>query len=726
VPAVYASGGYFETLGAHALIGRTFSDADDVRGGGADGAVAVISHRLWQRLFGGSNSVLGARVHVEGVPFTIVGVTHREFFGVDVGRTGDLTIPLGTEPLIRGAESRIDDALITRWLRVMLRLKPGQSPGDADATLRTVQPQIRAEAMPTGPLKGGREFLSEPFGVVGAATGASGYRDRYRRLFLIILALVGLVLVVACSNIGNLLLARGAARRHEFAVRLAVGASRWRLARQQLVESLVLAAAGAIAGVFVASWTSRALLAILPQRLELDLATDARVLLFTTAVSFATALLFGTVPAVRAARVAPLDALKGVPHRTGWLFWRRWRTSGASSSSGLILVQVALSLVLVLAAGLLVGTFRRLAAVPTGIEADRVVVLDVGALHASVTPEQRVEFYQRLARSVSDVPGVAHAAASIATPVGNSTFFDVIVNRSDAPAAGDRTAKVNFVTPGWFAAFGVPIRRGRDVRADDTSSAPPVIVVNDAFVRKFFPDRDALGETLNVAAGGGDLPMGAKTIVGIAGDTVAGSLRDGMPPIVYVPVAQWAFPVPMFPRVSLSIRPGAGSPSMLVASATEALKAIDPRLSISGTVVSDQISEAIAQERMVARLSGVLGAIALLLAGLGIYGVTSYAAVRRRNEIGVRIALGSTPGGIIRLMMASSLAVTIAGVIVGLAAAVLVTRYLRGMLFGVTPLDPATFASVTLLFLAIAAIAAFIPALRSTTVDPVAVLRRDA
>jgi predicted permease len=727
VPAVYASGRYFDTLGIHAAIGRTFTDADDVPGGGPDGPVAVISYRLWQRLFDRKDSAVGTAVGIEGVPFTIVGVTSPDFFGVDVGRFGDLTIPLDTEPLIRGTESRIDDALITRWLRVMLRLKPGQSVEAAAATLRALQPEIRAEAMPVGPLKGtGGEFLKEPFAVVGAATGASGYRDQYRRLFLIILCLVALVLVVACSNIGNLLLARAAARRREFAVRLALGATRWRLARQQFVESLLLAAAGTAAGVFIAAWVGRGLLAILPQRLELALAFDARVTLFTMAVSAATAVLFGTVPAFRAARVAPLDALKGVPQPTGWLLWRRWRRSGASTSSGLIFVQVALSLVLVLAAGLLVTTFRRLAAVPTGIDADRVVVLDVDASRASITPAQRVEFFQRLARSVTDVPGVAHAAASIATPAGSSTFFEVIVSRPGAQGSSDRTAKINFVTPGWFATFGVPIRRGRDLRAGDTSSAAPAIVVNDAFVRTFFPDRDALGETVNVAAGGGQLPMGVQTIVGVAGDTVAGSLRDGMPPIVYVPVAQWAFPVPMFPRISVSLRPRAGSPSLLVASATAALKAIDPKLTVNATVVSNHLAEAISQERMVARLSSVLGATALLLAGLGIYGVTSYAAVRRRSEIGVRIALGATRRGIVGLMMASSLAVAVAGVIVGLAVAAIVTRYLRGMLFGVTPLDPATFAVVTLLFLAIAALAAFIPAFRSTTVDPAAVLRRDA
>ena len=474
VEGLFASGGYFATLGVSAILGRTFTAADDRPGGGAEGPVAVISYGLWQRRFGGAAGVVGQPLVVDGVAVTIVGVTPPEFFGVDVGRAFDVAVPLETEPLIRGNRSTRSRLL------VMLRLKPEQSIEEGTATLRSVQPSILGvtpESMSTVR----PPHYQEPFTLVSAAAGTSlpvrgpsGLRDSYTRPLVTILVVVLLVLVIACVNIANLLLARGTARRHELSVRIALGAPRGRLARQLLIESLVLAALGAIGGFMIAGWGSQALVAQLSTpaaHITLDLSFDWRMLAFTAGVAVATVGIFGMVPAFRATRGASMDVLKtqgraASPHAPGG---RRL----ATLSSGLVIVQVALSLVLVVVAALFVRSFERLSHVPLGFDPDRVLVVNVDTRGARTDPRDRVRLYQRIVDAAGGVPGVAQAGGSIWTPVDGGMRM------------GDSESRVafNFVTPGWFAAYGTGVRIGRDFTAQDTAEASPVVVVNEAFVR---------------------------------------------------------------------------------------------------------------------------------------------------------------------------------------------------------------------------------------------------
>ena len=717
VEGLFASGGYFATLGVPAILGRTFTPGDDRAGGGAEGPVAVISYAFWQRRFGGAAGVIGRTLAVDGVTVTIAGVTPPGFRGVDVGRAFDVALPLEAEPLIRGNRSRLRVAP----LLVMLRLKPGQSIEAGTAALRSVQPAILGVTREQ--MRGVRPtHYREPFTLVPAAAGTSlpvrgpsGLRQSYGRPLMTILVVVALVLVIACVNIANLLLARGTARRHELSVRLALGASRARLVRQLLIESLVFAALGAIGGCIIAGWGSQALVAQLStpaDRIALDLSPDWRTLAFIAGIAITTAGIFGTVPAMRATRGASMDVLR----MQGRAASRH--TPGASGfatlSSGLVIVQVALSLALVVAAALFVRSFERLSHVPLGFDPDRVLVVNVETHRARTDPADRARLYHQIVDAARRVPGVAHAGASAWTPVDGGMRM------------GDSQSRVtfNFVTPGWFAAYGTAVRLGRDFTARDTAESPPVVVVNEAFVRGLMPGRFPLGETIPYPRSQrGDVQ---RTIVGVVDDAVFDSQREGIQPIVYLPLAQAIRSGPNGPtEISLGVRPVAGPPMQLARSVGAAVTAVDPGLAFTFHLLTDHVAASVRQERIVAMLSGLFGGLALLIAALGLYGVTSYTVNRRFTEIGIRMALGAQRVHVLRLILGQSLALTAIGIGLGLAGASAVTRYLRAMLFGLTPLDPGTFIGVAVLFAAVAAVATWIPARRATRVDPLVALRTE-
>ena len=729
VDGAYVSGDFFTTLGVPALLGRTFTSADDVRGGGRDGPVAVISYGMWQRRFGGDARVIGTSLVIERIPFTIIGVTPPEFFGAEVGRTFDVAVPLDAHRLIRGKDSALDDG--SYWLYVMVRLKPGQSAEAATSLLRSVQPQIRDALSSTLPPQAEQFFLKDPIGdpftLVPASLGTSQLRRRYERPLLATLVIVGLVLLIACGNVANLFLARTTARRHELSVRLALGATRWRLVRLLVVEALVLAGIGALAGLVFARWASPMLVAQLSTsvtRVTLDLSLDWRVLAFTVAVTAATAVLFGTAPAFRARRIAPIDALK--EQARGALGEAR-----TGLSNGLVVAQVALSMVLIVAAGLLVGTFERLATQPLGFDAHRVLVVNVDVTRAPIDQANRIPFFHQLVAAVAAVSGVARSGGSMATPVGGNSLMDII-DPPDAPPPqlepgpvpfwNSRMTMINQITPGWLATYGTPVLAGRDINERDVQGALPVALVNEAYVRKFLPGRNPIGETIRFPDAGAVPP---RTIVGIVSDAVYISVRDGARPTLYIPLAQRAAggPTALTASVNISVRPSAGSPALLAPRVAAALTGVDRNLTFTFRPLQDRVDASLTQERLVALVTGFFGTLALLLAGLGLYGVTSYAVTRRRAEIGIRMALGAEPMSVVRLVLVRVFVLVALGVIIGTAVSWWSSQFIASLLYDLQPRDGVTLASAAVTLAAVGAIAGWLPAFRASRIDPAQVLR---
>jgi putative ABC transport system permease protein len=719
VDGVWASREYFDVLGVPAVLGRTFTEADDRRGGGPDGPVTVISYDFWQRRFGGAADVIGKSIPLERIPFTIIGVTPPEFFGAEVGNTFDVVIPIGAETIIRGNESALDKRSWW-WLSVMVRLKPGQTLDAAAAALRGVQPQIREATLPENwrpeDLK---EYLSEPFTLIPAGRGPSYLRSRYQRPLLTIMVVVALVLLIACANIANLLLARATARRHELSVRLALGASRGRLARQLISESLLLSGIGAALGLLLARWGGGLLVRQISTETStvfLNLSLDWHVMAFTAAVAIGTALLFGTTPALRATRVQPNEALK--EQGRGVAGDRR-----VGLGAMLVVVQVALSVMLVVAAGLFMQTFSRLARLNLGFDRSRLLVVNADVQRSSAAPANRAALFERLRQAAAAVPGVQSAALSVVTPVSGSTwqYRIEIPEKPDLPEK-ERGVYVNVVAPDFFRTFGTRILAGRDASASDKAGTPAVAIVNQTFANKFFDGAHPLGRRVRIP-GRPDRPTVNLEVIGLVEDAVYRSLRSPVPPTMYLPLAQQTDSGPPMWGMSISVRAASGSPALLTRSVAAALTAVDRDVALTFRPLAEQVSNSLIQERVIAMMSGFFGGLALLLAALGLYGVTSYAVSRRRTEIGIRMALGAAPGGVIRLVLRRVGLMVGLGVILGSAVSLWASKFVSALLFGMQPRDPATLVAAALVLASVGGIAGWLPARRAARIDPARVLR---
>jgi predicted permease len=706
------TGGYFETLGVRAILGRALEDADDRPGGGTGGPAAVISHRFWQARFGGAVDVIGRSIHIERAPYTIVGVMPPDFHG-----TGpfafDLAIPVATVTRPGERQDQVDRSL---YLTLIARLRKDQTISSAGAELAAAAPGILAAV--GGPP---REWV-----LAKGHGDAFGIARQYRRPLLAMIALAGLVLLIVCVSVANLSLARAAARHQEMSVRRALGASRLRLARQALVENSLLAIAGAGLGLLFARWFSPLVarqVATTYRPIQIDLSLDWRILAFTAAAGTVAALLSGIVPALRASRVHPHAAMASGGR--GQMDIGRMRAAHT-----LVAVQVALSLALVVAAGLFVRTFHTLATMDLGFARDEILIVRVEGEQSRVPPTERAALNERVREAVAAVPGVARAVSLRTVPVSPDHWVADVEVSGRTPAAGsNRTAFLNSVSPGWFAMFGTPVLAGREIDGRDRPGTELVAVVNEAFARQFAGGQNLLGETLRF---GGDGEFGPPfTIVGLVRDSGAAiyfGIREGVPPTVYLAFAQRAPGLSNFtPLVTfrLGVTAAGGPVAPLAREVTRAIERVDPDLKTSVRTMSDYVDATVTQERLAAVVAGLFGTLALVLAAVGLYGVTAHAVSRRRTEIGVRLALGASPGGVVRSVLKPVVLLVGTGILLGGAFSYWTSRFAAAMLFGLEPHDPVTFVGASTVLAGIALAAGWLPARRAARIDPAIALRSE-
>jgi predicted permease len=677
----------------------------------------VLSHAAWIRHFNEDAHAIGMHVLLDGVPVTIVGVLPPSFVGTEVGRTLDVFLP------IRGASavlSRTPFDQDSSWLNVMVRLKPGQTFESSAAALRSLQPELRATTRP--PDQSSAEYLKEPLTLSPASGGTSGgtssLRERFARPLAALFAVALMVLLIAAANIANMQLARGAARRHEISVRLALGSSRWQLARLLIAESALLAAAGTTIGVVFAEWAGTVLVAQLStgtRPISVDAPVDWRVLAFAGAVMVVTTILFGVAPAIHASRVAPIDALKDRGQNT--------HARPVELSNVVVVAQVAVSLALVVAAGLFVRTFSHLAHVPLGF--DRSDTLLVTIRTPTVPGSERNGLYHRVVKAVAAVPGVELAGGSMNAPLAGTLNGDFVVSQpgTPPPPGAERVRQSDWITSGMFAAFGIPVDAGRDFDEHDTPASPKVMIVNEAFAQRFSPGGSPVGKPLTLTfRAQGDDSLGTLTVVGVVRDSVFRSIRTPDEPTAYLPLGQDEDPI-LTNTFYLGVRSTRQPPQQLAGAVSAAILAVNHDIVVKARPISDEVRDAMAQDRIVAELSGFFGGLALLLAGLGLYGVTSYAVTCRRAEISIRMALGAAPGGVIRLVLSRVTWLVAVGVVIGAGVALSALQFTAALLYGLEPYDLATLVGAIATLASVGALAGWLPAYRASRIDPAEVLR---
>ena len=713
----YVSGGYYPGLGVRAAMGRTLTPEDDKAGAAP---VAVITNRYWQRRFGQDPEALGKLVNINNVSFTIVGITPSEFIGASqVGFSPDLSIPFSMQPQVSPHESSLDGPWFW-WLQIMGRLNAGVTTEQAAASFENTFQQSAQEGWDAAMVRFPKQAQAQgsaPRDVprLLAASGAQGMtelRTAYSQPLKILMAIVGFVLLIACANVANLLLARAATRQKEIAVRLALGASRWRLVRQLLTESVLLATLGGAAGVLFAYWGKDMLLTLRPWGggdLGVDLKIDLRVLGFTIAVSLATGLLFGLAPALRATKVDLTPALKDNARSV---------TGGTRSilTKSLIIVQVSMSLVLLVGAGLFVRTLRNLQNVDIGFNRENLLLFNVEPGLSGYDRAQMAQLYRRMTERLEAIPGVRSASVSLIPLLSGQGQTRGIDVQGYTPQPGvDDDVKVNTVSEHFFETMEIPILLGRALSPRDDESAPKVAVINQMLAHKYFGDEIPLGRRFGF---GGPETAGQIEIIGVARDAKYTGMRNQTESTVYLPYPQ------SIPRWATFIVRSSGNATALTASVRDAVREVDSNLPIFAVKTqSQQADESLVQERLFATLSSFFGVLALLLACIGLYGVMSYGVARRTNEIGIRMALGATAPRVTRMVMRETMLVVGIGVAIGLGAAVATTRLVAAMLFGLAPTDPLTVLLAVVLMITVAALAGYIPARRAARVDPMIALR---
>jgi putative ABC transport system permease protein len=710
----FVSGDFFKVLGVEPLVGRLISSADDTTGcaGGVD-----LSYAFWQRRYGGSPSVIGKTLTLEGHPFTILGVTPPSFYGVSIGNRFDVAITTCAEPIIGGEYSRItgDRPRESWWLAMIGRLKPGYNFERATAQLSTIMPAALHETIPPQyDADGVKHYLRYTLEARPAANGFSNLREDNSTSLWLLFGLSGLVLLIACANLANLMLARASTREREIAVRLALGASRARLIRQLLSESALLAIAGAVCGGLLAAGLSRFLVSFISNPNDpifLDMPTDWRVLGFAAALAILTTILFGLLPALRAGSTPPGSVLK---------------TGGRGMTAGrerfrlqriLVASQVALSLVLLAGALLFARSLQNLMTQDPGFQQNGLLVVNTDFTRANVVRSQRVEYVRNLLDRIRAIPGVSAAAASNRSPVNGSGSNDNILNENGSDTK--KSSWLDYVSPGYFATMQTPILEGRDFTDNDTLSSPKVAIVDQAFVKKFLSGaKDPVGRVFKLWASPGQ-PVRSYIVVGVVRNSVYNDMHEPVLPVMYFPRAQDDKPDT---GLTFLVRSQVGITGLLNP-LKQTIAGVSPEIDIQFKVLRTQIRESLVQDELMATLCGFFGALAILLAAIGLYGVISYTVAQRTNEIGVRMALGAQRSGVIGLILGEVAVLIGIGIVVGVGLTLAGSKAAASLLFGLKAHDPLTLILAVVILAAIGLAASFVPARRASRLDPMVALR---
>ena len=704
VPAEIVSAGYFRTLGAPMAVGRGFVADEEQTVGAAP--VTVLSYGLWQRRYGGDPAIVGRSITVNGRAFTVVGVTAEPFKGTNAIGGGQLWVPFTTyRETTSGFSFDNWDSRRALLFQVTGRLKPGVGLEQAQANLATVAAALAAE-YPND--NSGRSVNLVP---LAQATINPAFRGNIITAGGLLMVIVGVVLLVACANVANLLLARAAARRQEIAVRLSLGASRGRLVRQLLIESTVLGLLGGVSGLVIALWARAALQALRPPFLPDDalaMTVDGTVLVFTAAVSLATGVLFGLVPALQFSRPDLAVELKD----------RSSQPSGGgrrvTARNTLVVAQIALSFVALIGAGLFLRSLDQARGIDPGFDADRLAVLSFDLATQGMPLDSALDRQRQILERVRGIAGVDRAAYATTTPLGGGGFLrSVFLEGQDTtdPRNG-RLVQVSGVGEGYLATMGIALVGGRDFTASDNAQAPQVVIVNETMARQFWPDQEAMGRRFKFFR-----DEQFTEVVGVARDSKYNFLGEEPQPFIYRPLLQDAQAA-----VTLTLR--SAGPEAALGTARAVVQQMEPNMPLVGVfTMANVFDQALWAPRMGALLLAVFGSLALLLASIGVYGVMAYAVSQRTRELGIRLALGASGSEVRGMVLRQGLTLAALGIVVGLVVALLLTNLVSNLLYGVSATDPVTFAVIPVVLVAVAALAIYIPARRASRVDPVIALR---
>ncbi|HXG90425.1 MAG TPA: ABC transporter permease [Vicinamibacterales bacterium] len=725
VDAVLVSGNTFDVMGVGPVVGRALS-ADDDRTPGAH-PVTVLSYNYWQRRFAGSPAVLNQVVTINSTPMTIVGVAPKGFAGIAATQSPDLFIPLMMKAQITPTWNDLDNRR-SRWLNVIGRLKPGLDPATAKARLDVVYAQINESELTEVPAfaaasQGFKDrFRAKKITLHPAGQGLSDLRQRVTTPLLVLMAMVGLVLLIACANVANLLLSRATARQKEIAVRLALGAARGRLIRQTLTESLVLAGAGGIVGLVFSIWVGDLLLSVMPSESftrSLSTEPDLRVGLFTAGLALATAVLFGLIPALQSSKPQLNRTLRQeAGNLSGGTHHARFR-------KGLVVAQVALSMLLVAGAGLFARSLYNMKTLDTGVNADNLVTFRVAPALNGYDQLRIKRFYDDLLREVRQIPGVVSASvAQVAALTGSANQRTVQVQGYQPKPDENMNPWTNEIAPDYFRTMGLPLRMGREFSERDAAGAPLVAIVNESFAKYYFPNQSPIGQRFGFRVMNNPA---AVEIVGVVSDALYADMRQGTtaqqnetPRFVYTPFHQSS----ELNEMTVYVRTTGGTADEINEQLQQVVRRADPSMPIFEMQSMEQtVDEALFNERMLALLSASFGSLATVLAAIGLYGVMSYTVSRRTREIGIRIALGAERKTVVWLVLREVAMLTVVGIGLGVPGALALSRLVRSQLFGIEPSDPLTLAIAAVTLAAVGLLAGYIPARRAASVQPVLALR---